>query len=232
MKTANILTICCQHGNERFGMLVGFELLKRGEPVVVGNPRAFIKGTRFFDTDSRRTMFISEGGNYDSKQFERLIQLCSEYDLVIDIHTTYSSVGEVAIIGENNDELIRLAGALDVDRVAVMPHSIFANALGGHISSRIISLEYGADYEQTEETAKDLAERIIRMKATKRSRSIRVLHITGTITTEFAKTGLQNYEYSAAIGGYPFLVGETSYKTHAGFFADRRETVIIGDRHD
>lgn len=228
MKRMKILIVCCQHGGERFGALVGFELLKRGYPVEIGNPRAFIKGTRFFDTNTKDTMFLSEGGKYDAARFKQLVETCNSYDLVIDLHTTHSKVGEVAIIGENNEELISAVASLGVKKLAIMPREVFKNALGGHIDAKIISLEYGVDYEQTEESATKLAERIAGVGSTRQAGQVEVFHIAGTIKQKYRKARLRNYIYSAAIDGIPFLVGETSYKTHAGFFADRCETVIIG----
>jgi hypothetical protein len=233
MKNLRTLTIFCQHGGERFGALVGFELLKRGCAVEIGNPRAFLKGTRFFETDTRKTMFISEGESYDRHQFDRITRECDKYDLVIDIHTTTANVGKVAILNEGDDELINVALKLGYTNIAIMPKSIFQNTLSGNTKAKVISLEHGIDYRQDEISAVELAERIRALNDTQMTiGTVEVYHIKGTIPLNFQEAGLQNYKFNGKIDGYPFIVGESSYKTHAGFFADRKETVIIEDSND
>lgn len=229
-KYRKILTVCCQHGNERFGVLVGFEVLRRGKDAVIGNPRAFIEGTRFFDTDINKTTFISQGGERDRAQLAKLIETCNQYDLIIDIHTTTSAIDKVAITGSNDTELLEVAARLGFSKAALMPDSVYKNALGGLTKPKVLSLEFGTGSKQDEEEAALLADKIISLDKQIALSQVDVYHISGTIPSKYSKIDMRNYQYSDKIKGYPFLVGETSYRTHAGFFADRKETVIIGGK--
>jgi hypothetical protein len=155
----------------------------------------------------------------------------SVFDLVIDVHTSRANVGKIAILPSPNMALFKIAHALGFGMVAVMPPKIATVSLVGSVPMGL-SLEYGANVCISEELASDLAMRIRHLPKAQTCGSLKVFYVKGKIHPKFRGMGLRNYRYSDKVGGYPILVGESRYKTYAGFFADRVENVIIGSNDE
>ncbi|MBP7671068.1 succinylglutamate desuccinylase/aspartoacylase family protein [Candidatus Gracilibacteria bacterium] len=80
------------HGNETTGMAVLNELLQTEIQsgtlnLAVGNPAAFLKGTRGTDTDLNRC-FGQKGQAYEHARASKLSPILEETDVLIDLHST------------------------------------------------------------------------------------------------------------------------------------------------
>ncbi len=221
------LTIYCQHGNERFGALVAEALAELKQAVLLGNPIAFMQNKRFITIDMNRAYATKDIGLAEVRRAQQILKKARQYQLVLDIHSSTSDVGKVAIIREASPEILRIALGLGMERAVVMPPHIVEHALIGNVQCGI-SIEYGADALQTIGEAKRLAKRIANSNGREQAGSIEVFYIEDLLDSSYLNKPMQNYQYSSQINGYPFLYGEKEYATYAGFFARKKEKVIIG----
>lgn len=227
----DILTIYCQHGNERFGALVAEALAQLKQSVLLGNPKAFIQNKRFITIDMNRAYANQDLKLAEVRRTQQILKKASKYPLVLDIHSSTSDVGKVAIIREASPEILSIVLSLGMERAVVMPPHIVEHALIGNVQCGI-SIEYGSDALQTMGEAKRLAKRIASTNDGTRTGSIEVFYIEDLLDHTFLSKDLQNYVYSNLIDGYPFLYGEKEYASYAGFFARKKEKVIIGSNDE
>ncbi len=221
------LTVYCQHGDERFGALVANQLLISGEKTLLANPVAFIKGVRFLDSDLNRSYGETGTRGYEQKRAMQILEQAAKYDTVIDIHSSRAKVGKVAILASDDPAVLKKVVSLGFHKAVVMPRSIVKTSLIGNVAHGI-SLEFGANIEQNELTAKELSSKIGAVTNNQSCRGkLDIYYVSGKLASKYRGTGLRNYRYSSNIGGYPILVGESRYKTYAGFFARKTKTISI-----
>lgn len=225
MKKSDFLIVYCQHGDEKFGVLVAAEVNAHSIDSLLANPRAFMVGKRYIDSDLNRS-FNSNQAGYEQRRARELITIARKYKYVIDIHASKASVGRVAIVTSDSPFILRLCRRLGFRRAVIMPKKIIKHGLIGNVSLGI-SLEYGSDARQDTDEAKHLIYSLTTVARLESSDTMELYYVKDIIDQKYRHLALKNYTYNPQIKGYPFLVGESGYKDYLGFFADRKETVII-----
>ena len=121
----NMLFIGGTHGDESIGVTVlnSLDYPRDSFDVVVGNPRALAKNTRFTDCDLNR----SAPGNlsdvlYEKRRAAELIALSYNYQYTIDIHGAKNDMGTFIILTNPTKENWQLASLFSqIDRIVVWP---------------------------------------------------------------------------------------------------------------
>src|SRR5688500_4098990 len=96
-----ILIVGAQHGNEKLGPRLQRYLKndKSGKfknvDYLCGNPRALRADVRFIDTDLNRSYKPQTPITYEEKRAKKILKIIqqSQYDYVLDVHTTTADVG-------------------------------------------------------------------------------------------------------------------------------------------
>lgn len=223
-----ISMVYCQHGNERIGALIVPELQSMGVECILGNPKAFLKNTRFIDTDMNRSYGKGAVEGYEKQRAKTILKQVEGSDVVIDIHSTKAAVGAVAILPSDDKELLSLTVQLGFHRAVVMPHHIVKDSLIGN-AKHSLSLEYGNNIPDVDSMVRELPGKLQKLQFEKPQSGgeLEVFYVKDLLPPDFRGAGLRNFRYSKTIKGFPVLVGESRYKTYAGFVADRTKQFVI-----
>lgn len=149
-KTKPIVAIVgCVHGDELIGKKIIEALkkikIKRGALMtIIGNEKALKLKQRFVDQDLNRSFPGKERGNYEEHLAYILKNKIASADYVIDIHSTITTVKNLAIITRKNKKTLELINLLSPRRVALIDRVIGKKALTYYCKAGI-SLEYGKD---------------------------------------------------------------------------------------
>lgn len=118
-----ILVIGGMHGNEPLGIALVKKLQKeniKNIDAVFANEKAIQKNVRFIKTDLNRSFPGKEKGSYEMKRAKELIDLCKNYDLVLDFHNTHCPKNDCSFIGENsNSTLINVSSYFKLKRIII-----------------------------------------------------------------------------------------------------------------
>lgn len=121
---ASILFIGATHGDEQFGVEV-LQLLsqKRSDfDWIIGNPEAFRRGKRYYETDLNRCGQGNPAGNrYEQRRAAEIQQLASQYDYVIDLHGAAARCGIFTIVTNPTKKNLMLAGLLPAETIVIWP---------------------------------------------------------------------------------------------------------------
>jgi hypothetical protein len=117
-----VLVIGGMHGNEPLGI----ELVDRltntpisGVKAVLANPAARQAGTRFTGSDLNRS-FPGADDSYERIRAKELLQLCSQFDLVLDFHNTHCPNNDCVFIGSTARPLLeQVASFINLPRIIV-----------------------------------------------------------------------------------------------------------------
>ena len=224
----NIHIVGALHGNEPFGERV-INKLKRTDfsnnlSFTIGNPDAFDRKIRFIETDLNRSFGLS----VKSKEAviadaitAKLEQINPE--IIIDIHSSISEVGVVAILAKESNVLYEVASAVGASTIVVMSPELSKHSLIGQFAAKSLSLEFGSDSTHV----KDLniaTERILHLGDSELALnpSIPVLKVTGVIDKNYKDLPtIENLQFNGALNGYPFLAGQDNYPDMGGFLCER-----------
>src|SRR3990167_10700075 len=103
-----ILIIGGMHGNEPLGIEIAKRFQDRpikGVDTILANEKAILNNSRFIEQDLNRSFPGNEDSNeYEIKRACFLLNLCKEYDLVLDFHNTYCPNNECTFIGKSADK--------------------------------------------------------------------------------------------------------------------------------
>ena len=122
-----ILVIGGMHGNELLGVKLVERLQKEDVKNIDGvyaNSPAIDGNCRFVKTDLNRSFPGDiQSDDYESRRADELLQLCSQYDLVLDFHNTHFSGNDCSFVGQNgNQELFDVSEYLGLRRVVVVDY--------------------------------------------------------------------------------------------------------------
>jgi succinylglutamate desuccinylase len=226
MKNRKIFVSACVHGNEVFGLKVLAHLQNLQNPNItirVAHLEAVAKKKRFIETDLNRSFAMIPKQSLEASIAQDIkdeINVLSP-DLIIDLHTSTVKVSRVAILADNNLEVIDASKHLGMKYIAVMPTAIASQSLIGIHPEKSICVELGKGL-RSDALAQELANNInnLTRASLKHSATLPLLNIDRLISKEEAEgLILQNYTFSTQLQGFPFLTGEDNYKEHRGFLA-------------
>lgn len=227
VKNAKVTLVCCLHGDEVFGKKV-FDYYQRqinnfpGLRLVLANEQAFKKGTRFIDSDLNRSFPGKTSGNHEEKLAVEILKLVKNDEYVLDIHTTTSSIRVTPIITAFTPKIKRILNLSAGREVVSMDGKQAHHSLIGNVKTGV-SFEFGEKFASTKAALEEVSF-IVRglLNGYSNVPIIRqIFHITGKIPSDFLLLeNAQNFQKVDFLG-YPFLLGEKSYKEHQGFFAKK-----------
>ncbi len=226
--------VCCQHGNERFGLTV-FEYISAhlsdfpGVKLILANEPAVEQNIRSIETDLNRSFPGSLGGTQEERLAHALLHEVAGIPYLLDIHTTTSEIRMVPILtvlNEQTKHIVNLTSSREV--VLIEPplanHSLIGNIAGG------VSLEFGNPFSKTP-TALDETLTIIRgiLNSTPTTPSPRdIFHVDGNIpkSTPIPKDA-KNFKRIDSLSVYPILLHEAAYTNLHALSATQLEQISI-----
>lgn len=139
------------HGNERIGSKVakkiGFlNLNKKNIIVQVANERAYKANKRFIDQDLNRSFPGKRNGNYEESRAFELTPIIKSADIVIDIHSTTSTLKDAVIVTTLNKKTLEYIKLIRPKYVLIM-NATKNNALISQAKVGI-AFEYGKDNDE------------------------------------------------------------------------------------
>lgn len=217
--------IAAQHGEELFGLKIAGKLQQNLLPSIkvrVGHPEAVAKKVRFIDHDLNRS-YGNCNSCIESKIAAHIRQEIEEYfpEVIIDLHTSFSNVGNIAIVADINQKTIMLANHFKLDSIVKMPQKITDTSLLGCFPEKSISLEFGKN-RRSDKLARRVSNKILEIDQIK---SVNYNQLTiYEVFTEIDKNyhgleGIKNLQYNRDLDGYPFLAGPNTYEAIGGFLA-------------
>ncbi|GBE20197.1 MAG TPA: hypothetical protein ENG87_00065 [Candidatus Pacearchaeota archaeon] len=138
----NVAIVCCLHGNERYGLEVVKGLLIP-LPFFIGNIRALIENKRFIDCDLNRVFPGRQDGDYENRRAYKLVEKLSNFDYVLDLHSSSNHCPLFGIITRPNEEKINLAKKMKLKRLVIMPERVVGGKALIDFVKCGISLEIG-----------------------------------------------------------------------------------------
>ena len=231
-----ILLLGSQHGNELLGdhlfahLQQYFPALLPHITFVIGNPKAHAAGERYIESDMNRS-YGSELATYEAQQANRIEALINEnnFDLILDLHTTFCSEPPCIIIEDIYDENKAFLRASSIDKIVLMQNPLVKTSLVGR-TKRAVALEIAnEDINDAllDQLCKDIRKYINQTdEATQKSvYKVTNLLLKTAITPEEAAK-LVNFEMSDQ-GFIPILVGENSYKKNTEYLGFMAQNVQI-----
>lgn len=193
----NLTYVTGIHGNE-IAPIIG--LASIGEPFLIANQPATVKGQRFIDIDMNQAF---GGGNelLEQRLANELLTRIPENRVVIDFHTFSAVSDPFAVVVDEN--LIDLASTLGVDYVVYMKHNIKdGRALINYREGVSVEVGRHQDIQSVQKTV-EVVERL-RMGT---SNPVKVYEVYDKITKQGKYTNFQEHEE----GFTPVLAGEKAY---------------------
>ncbi len=120
----NILVIGGMHGNEPLGIEVVKLFNEKpvsGVDTILANEQAVAASSRFKSQDLNRSFpGESSSDSYELRRAAELLQLCSQYDVVLDFHNTHCPDNDCSFVGDTaNSKLFNVSAFLGLNRVIV-----------------------------------------------------------------------------------------------------------------
>lgn len=238
MKKHRVLIVGAQHGNELLGPHL-WDYINQERPdllasveYVCGNPEARRQNTRFIETDLNRSYAPSaeETLTYEQERAQEILQLIrsSDYDYVLDMHTTTADVGSMFVTVRLDGVTQQVMNASAITKIAYMPSAIGVQSLIGQVP-QAISVEVNKDLAQTPELIQEmtlLVENLVN-GSQQPAQPREVFFIQGTIPLSTNLDDATRNFQKTAHGFYPVLFGEVTYTQHQGFAANKVETIDI-----
>lgn len=232
MKTQNrIYIVGGIHGNELFGL----KILGKLQPysgnnlqICVANISAVAKNKRYIESDLNRSFGHQPTETLESTLAKTIVRDIEKFgpDIVIDLHTSVTKVGKVAILAKNFHKLVSIAEKLGMERAVVMPDAINKGSLIGQFPDIGIALEIGRDL-RSDKLAEEIADRLRHLLTVDLSDAKHTLHsevyevIRRVEKHETKGLRYANFKHNTLLDGYPFLMGESNYADIAGFLAQK-----------
>jgi len=117
-----VLVIGGMHGNEPLGIDIVERLLSqpiKNVTAVIANAEAKQQNKRFTNTDLNRS-FPGDEKSYEGQRAKELLELCKDFDLVLDFHNTHCPENDCSFVGEKSDKvLLDAASFIGLKRVIV-----------------------------------------------------------------------------------------------------------------
>lgn len=244
-KNSKILITIATHGDEKIGIYVKKKLEKlnviNGQlDFILVNEKAYKRGVRYIDSDLNRVFPGKKNGNYEERLAHSLMPKIREYDLVIDIHSTTSSLRDTVIVVRNNKKVRDLIEVIGPKYAIYMKYSRNHSLIS--YSKLGVGFEYGKDasvsaingtYEGICRILRDYGMIESKVKNSKFiTKFFRVDNVFKKLEGYKLLNGIKNYEkvkrgdvvakkgndvIKAKEDFYPILFGENSYDTYFGF---------------
>lgn len=252
------------HGNEHVGVDVIRELrdtarIQKGTlRLIIANPPALAQGVRYIYTDLNRVYPGEEGAIGEAGLAPQILQLVSDSDLTLDIHTTNSPSESFVILGRKSEDRLKFAEQLGISKI-VLFESERSCAMADFVKCGIgVELgEHGSEYAY--EQGRFVVQQVLCSLGMTQGAPVKVEHeyfeILGSLPRSDGVTSvsplIRNFQ-SVSMGQilaykdgkedsyvfaqedfYPVLFGERSYGSFLGYKAKRitREG-LIGGIHD
>lgn len=216
-----ILLVASQHGNELLGEKL-YEHLKqhRAELLphvefVLANPEARAKNVRYLDSDMNRS-YNSGRTTHEERLASKLLAKIqkTDYDLVLDLHTTSCKQPHSLIVASINSRNKRFLRSSSIQHLVVIDKSVTATALNGRVPQSV-SIEVNQNISTA--TLEALCDDIERYLDEEPSKTQQFLYKASLLRKDEIEPSdakkLHNFELSH-LGFYPILVGENSYQKH------------------
>ncbi len=213
-----ITIVGCLHGNEYIGQSF-FNLFTKCQDkypnvqVILANEPAIKANCRFIDEDLNRAFPGSTHGSHEQQLAATLLPHITSSRYVLDLHTTTSLLRMVPIVTNLNTDTQRIVNLCSSQEVAFIKSPLADKSLIGQCQAGV-SLEYNADLAATPQATADVF-RIVTSLIQETSHTPttkRIYHVTKPVSPSLQLgRDTQNFVYSPALKGYPFLVGERAY---------------------
>jgi succinylglutamate desuccinylase len=226
--------VCCQHGNERFGLTI-FEYISLhltdfpGAKLILANEPAVEQNIRFIESDLNRSFPGSPNGTKEERLANELLREVANIPYLLDIHTTTSDIRMVPILTSLNDQTKHIINLTSSREVVLIEPPLSGHSLIGNISAGV-SLEFGNLFSETQ-TALQETLSIIQgiLHSTHVNPSPRELfRVDGNIPKSTPiPTDAANFKNIDSLGVYPILLHEAAYTNLHALSATQMETILI-----
>ncbi len=222
-----IYIVAAIHGDELLGLKVVGRINRTGKNQIlvrVGHPAAVAKHKRYLEEDLNRS-FASKKDTIEAFIARDIKLEINKFnpDLVIDIHTSVTDTGRVAIVAKDNQLISYVAQALGMEKVVIMPKQLIDTSLIGLLPDISISLEFGIN-NRSDKLASEISTRIesLNISDLNLGTKLPTFEVYSQIDKNFSKLhAIKNLVFNEELGGYPFLAGLNTYKTIGGFLAKK-----------
>ncbi|MDQ1299498.1 MAG: hypothetical protein QG636_166 [Patescibacteria group bacterium] len=186
-----------QHGNEKGPVRA---LISRGCDFILGNPEAGERNVRYIDQDLNASYGV-DTGTFESKRSQKILDLISPEDVVIDFHTTSAKGPPFAILTDK--VMLPLAERTGLAHAVLMTHNIKKGHALINVRDGIAVEISGYDTQESFDTSLSVLDAL----ASRRSSPLTLYEVYGLIT----EPGVYENFVECEDGFYPVLVGEESY---------------------
>lgn len=222
-----IMVIAGLHGEETFGLTIAGKIQQKNNPNVrvrIGHPEAISRGVRYVERDLNRSFQVDEPC-VETRLAKYIEQEIRDYnpDYIIDIHTSFSNLGQVGVVMEYNEMAECVAQLLGMDSILVSSNEIIPGSLISCFPDKSIVIEFGKDF-RSDELAENVAEKIVGLasKLDQPEHQLPCYQLASTIPkTYVGLADLKNMEYSQELDGYPFCAGADTYEHIGGYLAKK-----------
>jgi len=221
-----ILLLGSQHGNELLGDVL-YDYVLKTQPSIAkhitfmrGNLKAYRQKKRLIESDLNRS-YTGGKSTYEERRASRILHYIkkSDFDLVLDLHTTTCNQLPCIIVESITDENLRYLRATSIDKIVKMSSSAASTSLIG-VYPKTVSIEVydgGLTTLLMSQLASDIKRYLI---DSTHSKTKTIYEIDGVLRkgelSDKEIAGLKNFEYSH-LGFYPILVGEKSYQADTDY---------------
>jgi len=219
--------VAALHGDELFGLKVIAQIKNTNNYICkIGHPEAIAKHKRYIETDLNRS-FDNDNKTIENRIANNIQKEITDFapDLIIDIHTSKTPIGKIAIVAEYNPLIGYVAQAINLDAVVIMPKHLTKISLIGYLPNKSISIELGENY-RSDKLAINLARIIESLDMSKLKsytpNNMPIFKVTKQIDKDYKYLDtIKNMEFNTDLGGYPFLASPKSYKSFGGFLLEK-----------
>lgn len=214
--------VCCQHGDERFGLTV-FEKLshdisrRANVQLILANEDAVEHNRRYREQDLNRSFPGDATGSYEERVASMLLPIAQRSTYVIDVHTTTAAIRMTPIFSAPVEIVAPVLRACESDELVQMSPAIATRSLVGNVRAGV-SLEFGEDYSHSDDAYAYFLRILdgICAGTVGIPRVRHLYHVTGVIPTDvILPEGVRDFDYIDSLGVYPFLLHERSYAFQA-----------------
>lgn len=229
----HILVLGAQHGNEPLGDMLRLHIYRNSQHLLpyitykTANLRARRADLRFIDMDMNRSYGIASKA-YEAKRAAHISKYinASNFDLVLDLHTTNCRQPASILTNGLTDEKINFLSASSIEKVIDMQHEIVKHSLIG-VHHNAISIEI-SNHELGEPQLESLMSDIGHYINGEKAASMKELYVVKELLLKSSvpeDSKFENFEISS-FGFIPILTGENSYKKHTDYLGFRAKEVV------
>lgn len=205
------------HGDETIGVNALQQLEQEGivspSNWIIGNPRAFEKGTRCVAVDLNRVFPGNDKGRtYEEKRAWEIIQKAQKFRYVVDIHGTEDDTGIFVIVSNPTEENMALARKFDVQNIVIWP-----STSGRETGPLNQFVQCGVELECGPQTSPQVQVKLLSimrkyLAGNRPLRKQKYFRVYGALEKYSGKRPLKSFRLATVTGEcfYPLLVGRYS----------------------